>query len=67
MNGVWPDECDVYILDSESTAAQFIDKKIKEFDSMVSKSPDLSLRLKCSFQTWALLYPCRTVKNLSMC
>uniref|UniRef100_A0A674NJF4 ornithine decarboxylase n=1 Tax=Takifugu rubripes TaxID=31033 RepID=A0A674NJF4_TAKRU len=35
MNDVWPDEWGVYILDNESTATRFIDKKIKELDAMV--------------------------------
>lgn len=67
MNGVWPDKCGVNILDNESTATQFIDKKIKELDSMVSESLDLSLISKCSFHMLVLLYRFRTVKNLSRC
>lgn len=46
MNGVWTDEGDVCILDEKKTAKHFIDKKIKELDSMVRKSQDLSLGLK---------------------
>lgn len=46
MNGVWTDEGDVYILDEKQTAKHFIDKKIKELDSMVMKSQDLSFGLK---------------------
>lgn len=46
MNGVWTDEADVHILDEKKTAKHFIDKKIKELDSMVRKSQDLSLGLK---------------------
>lgn len=67
MNDVWPDKCGVYILDNESTATQFIDEKIKELDSKVIKSLDLSLILKSNFQMWALLYQFRTVKTLSRC
>uniref|UniRef100_A0A674NRJ9 ornithine decarboxylase n=1 Tax=Takifugu rubripes TaxID=31033 RepID=A0A674NRJ9_TAKRU len=43
MNDVWPDKCGVYILDNESTATRFIDKKIKELDSMVKPFQVLNL------------------------
>uniref|UniRef100_A0A674NHF1 ornithine decarboxylase n=1 Tax=Takifugu rubripes TaxID=31033 RepID=A0A674NHF1_TAKRU len=43
MNDVWPDKCGVYILDKESTATRFIDKKIKELDSMVKPFQVLNL------------------------
>lgn len=42
-NDVWTEEGDINILNNGRTAKHFIDKKIKEFDSMVTKSQDLSL------------------------
>lgn len=40
-NDVWTEEGDIYILDNGRTAKHFIDEKIKDFDSMVTKSQDL--------------------------
>lgn len=45
-NGVWTEEGDIYILDNGRTAKHFTDQKIKEFDSMVTKSQDLSLEFQ---------------------
>lgn len=45
-NGFWTEEGDIYILDNGRTAKHFIDQKIKEFDSMVTKSQDLSLEFQ---------------------
>ncbi|XP_029691826.1 ornithine decarboxylase-like [Takifugu rubripes] len=50
MNDVWPDKCGVYILDNESTATRFIDKKIKELDSMDSEEPFQVLNLDTLIQ-----------------
>uniref|UniRef100_A0A674PLQ3 ornithine decarboxylase n=1 Tax=Takifugu rubripes TaxID=31033 RepID=A0A674PLQ3_TAKRU len=44
MNDVWPDEWGVYILDNESTATRFIDKKIKELDAMVNTLIQMHLK-----------------------
>lgn len=41
-NDVWTEDGGVYILDNGRTAKHFIDKKIKELDSMVTKCQDLS-------------------------
>ena len=40
MKDVWTKEDDIYILDNGRTAKHFIDKKIEEFDSMVTKPQD---------------------------
>uniref|UniRef100_A0A674PBQ6 ornithine decarboxylase n=1 Tax=Takifugu rubripes TaxID=31033 RepID=A0A674PBQ6_TAKRU len=50
MNDVWPDEWGVYILDNESTATRFIDKKIKELDAMDSEEPFQVLNLDTLIQ-----------------
>ncbi|XP_029691830.1 ornithine decarboxylase-like isoform X2 [Takifugu rubripes] len=44
------DKCGVYILDNESTATRFIDKKIKELDSMDSEEPFQVLNLDTLIQ-----------------
>lgn len=45
-NEVWTEEGDIYVLDNGRTARHFIDKKIQEFDSMVTKWQDLSLEFQ---------------------
>ncbi|TWW53959.1 Ornithine decarboxylase [Takifugu flavidus] len=50
INDIWPDKCGVYILDNESTATRFIDKKIKELDSMDSEEPFQVLNLDTLIQ-----------------